>query len=261
MPIIKTLLLLLTLLCAFHPSPLCEAAVSYVKPTEPHNATCPSEPCQTLDEYVSNTTRYFVSNTVFVFLNGYHNLSLNVTVSDVQSITLRPYVQKSNAVVVFSQSEIAMAFESASDTVIRGLTFQRISIYFWYSNNVLTGLTAESIELENVFGEVDISGLTAGSIELDNVFGDVDISGLITAGSIELKNVSGAVNISGLTAGSIELKNVSGAVNISGLTAGSIELDNVSEAVNICGLITAEKIELDNVSGGSEHLWTDSWKH
>ena len=160
MSAIKTLLLLLALLCVFHPSPLCEAAVCYVKPTEPHNVTCPSEPCHTLDEYVSNSTRYFISNTVFMFLSGHHHLSYNVTVSDVHNITLRPYTEKSD-VVIDSELMLSLVFESASSIVIRDMTFQTLSIGFENSTNVtLTGLIAQNdavLFLNNVFGEVAIS--------------------------------------------------------------------------------------------------------
>ena len=84
----------------------------YVKPTEPHNATCPSEPCYTLDEYVSNSKKYFVSNTVFMFLTGYHHLSYDFNVSGVHNITLRPYIEKSD-VVIDSELMLSLTFELA----------------------------------------------------------------------------------------------------------------------------------------------------
>ena len=167
MSAIKTLLLLLALLCAFHPSPLCEAAVCYVKPTEPHNATCPSQPCYTMDEYVSNSTKFFVSNTVFLFLTGCHHLNYNFTVSDVHNITLRPYIEKSDVVICSEQTQTSVMFELASNIVISDITFQGTSIVIKNCSNVtltgLTGLTTDnnvlnaSIVLNNVFRAVSIS--------------------------------------------------------------------------------------------------------
>ena len=67
---LAALLVLLALLSSLH---LCGATVYYVKPTQPRNATCPSDNlCLILDDYAVNSERYFTSNSVFCFLSGYH---------------------------------------------------------------------------------------------------------------------------------------------------------------------------------------------
>ncbi len=58
----------------------------YVKPTE--NTSCPDEPCHLLDQYVQNTTQYFVSNIMFAFLPGNHSLSQSIIVSGVTNLAL-----------------------------------------------------------------------------------------------------------------------------------------------------------------------------
>lgn len=69
-----TFLLVLLLLLAPY---LSSATFYYVKPTEPHNAPCPVNPCYTLEEFVDNATQFFysVSNITARLLPGVHILN------------------------------------------------------------------------------------------------------------------------------------------------------------------------------------------
>ena len=63
------------------------ATTYYVKPSG--SSDCPSGlPCETLDHYVSNATRYFTDNTVFTFLPGIHSLSSSTEINSVTNVTL-----------------------------------------------------------------------------------------------------------------------------------------------------------------------------
>ncbi len=76
---------LLFLLPAHGGEPTTAVQELYVKPTE--STSCP-EPCHTLDEYVQNTTQYFVSNTTFRFLPGNHELGQSLNVNGVANLAL-----------------------------------------------------------------------------------------------------------------------------------------------------------------------------
>ena len=72
-PGVPILLLLLTVL------PSCAAQNTYyVKPTP--DTPCLGGPCYTLSEYVSQSERYFTSNTTMILLPGEHALQDNITV-------------------------------------------------------------------------------------------------------------------------------------------------------------------------------------
>ena len=67
--------------------------VYYVKPEEiPAYVHCPTSHCHTLAVYVSNASRYFVSNTELIFLPGTHILQGNtsrVHIANVTNLSLR----------------------------------------------------------------------------------------------------------------------------------------------------------------------------
>ena len=134
-------LLLLALLCLLQPSPLCATSIYYVKPTQPHNATCPSDhPCLTLDEYAVSSDKYFIFNTIFLFLSGNHELSSSFNVCGIHNLTLKPYTAW-GSVVVFGRIShpfilIAMRYEAVSSIVISNLIIKSISLEFNISSNV-----------------------------------------------------------------------------------------------------------------------------
>ena len=135
-------LLLLALLYSLQPSPFCQASTYYVKPTQLHNATCPSDhPCLTLDEYAVGSERYFISNTVFLFLSGNHELSYSFNIFGIHNLTLKPYTAWDSVVVLGRISHpfvlIAMRYEAVSSVVISNLIMKSISLEFNISSNIL----------------------------------------------------------------------------------------------------------------------------
>ncbi len=128
-----------------HPSTATQ--VLYVKPTE--NTSCP-EPCHTLDEYVQNTTRYFVSNTVFKFLPGTHKLSHPLSVSGVTNIAMVGI----NGTVNITCNNNSLSFTKISD-LVEGLTFSFCS-GLWFNDlidmNILhLGVEPDELLLSNIY--------------------------------------------------------------------------------------------------------------
>ena len=135
--------LLLTLLFSLQSSPLYEAAaaVYYVKPTQPLNATCLSDhPCLTLNNYTANSERYFTSNSVFLFLSGNHELRSSINVSSICNLTLKPYI-KGDTVILYRvisdpYTPVIMRFEALSGVAIINLTLESVSFAFENSFNI-----------------------------------------------------------------------------------------------------------------------------
>ena len=139
---LAALIVLLSLLCPLH---LCGAAVYYVRPTQPRNATCPGDPCLTLDEYAVSSERYFISNTAFLFLGGNHELSSSFNVSGIHNLTFKPYTD-GNLVFVHPlirdpHVPLTMRFKVVSDVTFVELNFKSISFVFENSSSItLMGL-------------------------------------------------------------------------------------------------------------------------
>ena len=69
---------------------VCTASTVYVKP-DYHYTHCPGEPCHTLAYYVQQVSRYFVSNTTMVFLNGTHYMEAfqPIVIQNVENFTMK----------------------------------------------------------------------------------------------------------------------------------------------------------------------------
>ena len=72
--------LLYTVLCASGTS------VFYVRPAT--SDTCPGHPCLLLSDYTHNTEEYFTSDTIFLFLEGEHDLSDLLVLDNITNFTL-----------------------------------------------------------------------------------------------------------------------------------------------------------------------------
>ena len=98
----------------------------YVRPTEPANATCPGQPCLTLDEYAENETEYFVSDIRMVFLPGEHKLSRVIDVTNATNVTLAGYnsaLTQPDANIVCNGPDLSLNFTNITPLTISGLKF------------------------------------------------------------------------------------------------------------------------------------------
>ena len=67
---------------------LCGATEYYVRPTEPTNTSCPGQPCLTFSQYINDSDHYFMSNTVFRFQSGIHQVNASVSIRNLHNISL-----------------------------------------------------------------------------------------------------------------------------------------------------------------------------
>ena len=161
------LLQLLVLLSSQCP-PLCEAAVNYVKPSQPLNATCPGQPCYTLDDYLHNSSRYFLSNTTFQFLSGYHNISCSFHVRGIQKLSFTPYLAGTSVIISsitassLTQLTVTVNFQSVSEISITDITFLQLGITFNNCTDIsliamtIVNTSASAIAMTNVYGSINI---------------------------------------------------------------------------------------------------------
>ena len=224
--ILQLLVLLSSLLCP----PLCEAAVSYVKPTQPLIATCPGQPCYTLEDYLHHSTRYFLSNTTFQFLSGFHNVCCSFDVHGIQKLTFAPYLAGTSVIISsisaspLTQSTATLTFQSVSEISIIDMMFHQLGIAFDNCTGIslialnIVSTPSSAIAMTNVYGSVNIlqfkhrvSGKAVYSIDMNWSVTDPSFT---TSTRVKLQglNITGhdmkgmGVGISGCLAGVVLLK-------------------------------------------------------
>ena len=72
----------------------------FVKPT---SSSCPKheQPCLPLNEYASNQSDFFTSDSTFLFLNGTHTTRSTIYLENISSLQFKPLDSKSNPVADF----------------------------------------------------------------------------------------------------------------------------------------------------------------
>ena len=147
----------------------CDAAVNYVRPSNsPNTASCPGQPCLTLDEYVANSSTYFTSDTIFQFVNGSHRLSQNLTVSTVCNLSL---IGSPSVIVVFDKLNVRVRFENSWNISLHSLqsvgnAFAATRIEFSNSANIeLSQLSIVGCYYSfiDVYGDILVSNIHAGA--------------------------------------------------------------------------------------------------
>ena len=105
---------------------VCSSHVSqwnYVKPHE--NATCPDDPCMTLEAYTEAVEIYFVSDAIFVFLPGDHYYNANLRLSNVTNMHFQgediPSAEQSVRIIFNPYSN--MTFTSSYSITFSNLSF------------------------------------------------------------------------------------------------------------------------------------------
>ena len=96
----------------------------YVKPDNSSNASCPSQPCATLSQYLLNMSG--MSNVKFLFLSGKHSLTSNITMQHVYNVTMVGinYDNLIPAIIFCHSAKAVVLFVSSSDITIANLVFK-----------------------------------------------------------------------------------------------------------------------------------------
>ena len=115
--------------------------LKYVRPTQISPPLCPlGEQCLTLNEYASNSSQHFLSNTTLIFLQGDHHLDVNVQLENLQNISL---LGESKDTVVISLSP------QASFSWINCDSIEIDSILLKVAKNPLVFVNSIGIQISN----------------------------------------------------------------------------------------------------------------
>ena len=97
--------------------------IKYVSPVSSitSQSPCPfAEECLTLNEYMSNSSQYFVSNTTFVFLQGDHQLDIEMKLEGLQNISL---IGETEGTVTLSlSSQAGLSWMNCKDIEINSIS-------------------------------------------------------------------------------------------------------------------------------------------
>ena len=124
----------------------------YVKPTRPANATCPGQPCYTLDQYAQNLSLFQNhTNISLLFLSGEHTLihTLNFTGTDthvVKTLTLSNTVDNKNVIV---NLEAGIYVRNVSTVGVYNISMTSKGSQVFLLMDVET-ITQYQVEMENV---------------------------------------------------------------------------------------------------------------
>ena len=103
--------------------------IFYVLPDNLSSTSCPSQPCATLNQYLSSLSPE-MSNIMFVFLSGEHNLISNITMQHVYNVTMVGYYHNLSPAIIFCHSDDAvMIFINCFNITISSLVFKNCGGY------------------------------------------------------------------------------------------------------------------------------------
>ncbi|CAI8032286.1 hypothetical protein GBAR_LOCUS18261 [Geodia barretti] len=117
---ILSLVLCLALLVSSTGAATGSQQVNYVTPTSPAGISCPGQPCLTLDQYITSSSTYIVSNTDFKLLPGIHHITRTFVTRNIECITIEgDTCGKSNSRVQISG--YSLQFINTVDVYIIGI--------------------------------------------------------------------------------------------------------------------------------------------
>ena len=103
----------------------CSAENVYcVIPTATSCSSCPHNThCATLSEYAQEAELYFISDTTMVFLQGDHTLDTNITVANVDRLTMRGQSSSGNRTTIACNGSVGLNFTNMAEFKIDCLAF------------------------------------------------------------------------------------------------------------------------------------------
>ena len=164
----------------------------YVVPS--HNKSCPRDPCYTLTDVAQNSSRYFASNTVIIFLAGNHQTNitkgLSLLIKDVRNISMIGYdhTNSDSKSVIQCTGPLGFAFINVTEVKIAKLKFSSCGAHFPRKFTVTKipnmSVTFYFLQTINVtISELAISNSTGAGLVGINMFGFSNISQTVFSGN------------------------------------------------------------------------------
>ena len=106
---------------------------------KPASSSCPKhdQPCLTLDEYASNQSEFFTSNSTFLFLNGSHTTRTTIHMENISCLQFERSDSRSSPEVDFS----------IKCSNVSGITFRGLVLKFTGRMNNTTLTFISSIDI------------------------------------------------------------------------------------------------------------------
>ena len=167
----------------------------------PSNRTeCPRDPCYTLTDVVQDSSQFFTSNTVIIFLPGYHQAKttreLSVLIKNVRNILMIGYNQTNSdsKSVIQCTGSLGFAFINVTGLKIAKLVFSFCGAEFL--SNITIKEFVYPYDYEAKISSKQVSSVTFYFLQTINVtISDVTISNSTGAGLLGI-NMLGLSNIS-----------------------------------------------------------------
>ena len=153
-----------TLLLLAHLLSLCGATVYYVRPTESSNATCPDQPCFTIDYYSKHSDHYIKSNTEFRFLPGIHRIKKPFVIKDAENIVLEASTKHND-----THPQLVAQFPCQNvieeDNCITLQLFKHVRVYIHVCRSVLSVTNATQVTINGISISVETSVVSAVTLQ------------------------------------------------------------------------------------------------
>ena len=150
-----------------------KSKITYVRPNSEYNASCPSQPCLTFNEYAEAMEQYTVDNTTFIFLPGYHHLNLSLRIENTSGLEFHA---DDNATQVLFDPLANITWADCDTLKINNLVFvlsgnfdtqtHFSALVFIRASCVLSNLllvsnsTLQSTAIRTAYSQVNITNLT-----------------------------------------------------------------------------------------------------
>ena len=95
-------------------------SIHYVKQNASSSGDCPLQPCLLLDQYIQESSKYFKTESAFIFLTGKHFLKTSLNITAVSNISFRGAQDNSHSTIICSD---AITATNVTSLEIKGLTF------------------------------------------------------------------------------------------------------------------------------------------
>ena len=95
-------------------------SIHYVRHNASSSGNCPLQPCLLLDQYIQESSKYFKTESTFIFLPGKHFLKTSLNITAVSNISFRGAQDNSHSTIICSD---AITATNVTSLEIKGLTF------------------------------------------------------------------------------------------------------------------------------------------
>ena len=122
--------------------------VNFVYPANSSSSSCPGQPCLTLGQYTEQTSKYFTTGSVFVFLAGNHTGIGTIYITNVSGVTLK--TNSPAAAYILCCKDFSIVCDNVTHLTVAGLSFIYFSMSEGYPNiSVLEILNSLNVLISN----------------------------------------------------------------------------------------------------------------